>query len=78
MATHEDDLKAIVADIELLEAEIASNEEELELMDLPPRGPPKRKVYLRIRNVYIGDKLAKLRERRKDKIEVIAWERRTR
>jgi hypothetical protein len=76
MATHEDDLKALVADIELLEAEIASNEEELELMDLPPRSP-KRKAYLRIRNVYIGEKLTKLHEKRKDKIEVIAWERRT-
>ena len=76
MSTHEEDLKTIDADIELLEAEIASNTEELELMNLPPLNPS-RKAYLRLRNTYLGEKLPKLREKRKDKIEVIAWERRT-
>ena len=77
MATHEEDLKAINADIELLEAEIASNKEELELMDNPPLNPS-RKAYLRLRNTYLGEKLPKLRKKRKDKLEVIDWEKRTR
>jgi hypothetical protein len=77
VSTHEEDLKQIDADIELLEAEFASNEEEMDHLN-PLEGFRKRENYLRIRNTYIKDKLVKLNERRKDKVEVIAWEKRTR
>lgn len=77
MSTHEEDLKQIDADIELIEAEIASNEEELDRSG-SLEWSLKRENYLRIRNRYLKDRLIKLNERRKDKTEVIEWDKRTR
>ncbi|MFA5203005.1 MAG: hypothetical protein WC708_01130 [Lentisphaeria bacterium] len=77
MSTHEEDLKQIDADIELIEAEIASNEEEIDRIN-PIEGTVKRERYLKIRNKYLQNRLAKLNEQRKDKVEVIEWDKRTR
>jgi hypothetical protein len=75
MSTHEEDLKAIVADIELLEAEVASNNEEL--YRIPFEGYTARRSYLHLRNIYVEERLSKLREKRTSKLEVIEWEKRT-
>jgi hypothetical protein len=77
MATHEEDLKQINSDIKLIEAEIASNEEEVDRIN-PIEGTLKRETYLRLRNKYLQEKLSKLKDQKKRKIEVIDWERRTR
>lgn len=77
MSTHEEDLKQIDADIELLEAEVLSNEEEIDRIN-PIEGTLKRERYLKLRNTYIKNKLVGLNEKRKDKLEVIDWDRRTR
>jgi hypothetical protein len=76
MATHEEDLRSINADIELLEAEVASNNEEL--YRIPFEGYTARRNYLFVRNNYLGEMLPKLKEKRKGKLEVIEWEKRTR
>jgi hypothetical protein len=77
MSTHEEDLKQIEIDIELLEAEVLSNEEEIDRIN-PIEGTLKREHYLKIRNTYIQNKLKDLKDRQKRKIEAIDWERRTR
>jgi hypothetical protein len=77
MATHEEELKQINADIELLEAELVSNIEEIDRIN-PLEGHIKRERYLRIRSAYIEDKLKILIEKREGKIKVIDWEKRTR
>lgn len=78
MSTHEEDLKQINIDVKLLEAELASNEEEINRIN--PLGDDfiKRERYLRIRNIYIEDKLKDLKDRQRRKIEAIDWEKRTR
>jgi hypothetical protein len=77
MATHEEELKQINSDIKLIEAEIASNEEEIDRIN-PIEGTLKRENYLRLLNPYLQEKLSKLKEQQKRKIEAIDWERRTR
>jgi hypothetical protein len=76
MATHEEELRKIVDNIELLEAEQESNTEEMQRI-VPLEGRDKRLTYLNKRNVHIENGLKELREKRKSKIEVIEWEHRT-
>jgi hypothetical protein len=76
MATHEEELRKIVDNIELLEAEQESNTEEMQRI-ASLEGRDKRLTYLNKRNVHIENGLKELREKRKSKIEVIEWEHRT-
>lgn len=76
MATHEEELRKIVDNIELLEAEQESNTEEMQRIT-PLEDHDKRLAYLWKRKVHIENGLKELREKRKSKIEVIEWDHRT-
>jgi hypothetical protein len=75
--TPEKELKQVTSDIELLEAEMYSNVEEIERIN--PLGDEyiKRERYLRLRNARLEEDLKELRTRKKSLIDHIEWERRT-
>jgi hypothetical protein len=95
MSTYEEELKQIKTDIQLIEAELDMNVEEVNCLmnENPPkleggyqlglvkprqRFELKRIDYLRLRSDYLRDKLVDLKKKEKGKIEMIAWEKRTR
>lgn len=82
--TPQEELKEVISDIELLEAEIESNVEEakrinpLSVASLVECDPYfKREHYLRLRNAWLEKKLKKLRTKKQDTTNFIEWERRT-
>jgi len=73
MATHEAELKEIKKQLTLHEAELGSNEEELQ--GLPYHN---RSHYLELRNEYLKETIEELKKKATAKEEAIAWELRTR
>lgn len=74
--TPERELKEVNSDIELLEAELESNVEELERI-IPMEGTIKRERYLRLRNTRLEANLKELRTKKKSLADHIEWDRRT-
>lgn len=76
--TPEKELKKVTSDIELLEAELYSNVEEIDRIN-PSESDDyiKRERYLRLRNTRLEEDLKELRTKKKSLIDHIEWERRT-
>jgi len=76
--TPEKELKEVTSDIELLEAELHSNVEEIERIN-PIEGDAYfyRESYLRLRNTRLEANLKELRTKKKSLVDHIEWERRT-
>jgi hypothetical protein len=74
--TAQEELKKINSDIELLEAELNSNAEEITQIN-PLTGLVRREAYLRLRNTRLEENLKELRVKKKSLIDYIDWERRT-
>lgn len=74
--TSKEELKKVTSDIELLEAELFSNVEEIDQIN-PLEGFLKRETYLRLRNIRLEENLKELRAKKKSLIDYIDWERRT-
>lgn len=75
--TAQEELKKVSSNIELLEAELYSNVEEIERIN--PLGDEylKRERYLRLLNIRLEEDLKELRTKKKSLTEYIDWERRT-
>ena len=75
--TAQEELKKVSSNIELLEAELYSNVEEIERIN--PLGDEyiNRERYLRLRNIRLEEDLKELRTKKKSLTEYIDWERRT-
>lgn len=82
MATHETELKTMLEDLQLLEAEQAAVTEELNgntdsQIESRPSPLPFRRNYLRLRSGKLVTAIKELKKKVKAKQEVIAWEART-
>jgi len=73
MATWEEELKQVEEDIELLDAELEANKEEL----LKNPALSRRRHFLLLRNKHIEKALVKLRERQASVKHNIEWDKRT-
>lgn len=73
MATWEEELKQVEEDLELLNAELEANEEELQKHPELSR----RKHFLHLRNRHIKKALVKLQERQASAKHNIEWDKRT-
>ena len=75
--TAQEELKKVISNIELLEAELYSNVEEIERIN--PLGDEyiNRERYLRLLNIRLEEDLKELRTKKKSLTEYIDWERRT-
>lgn len=72
----QEELKKINSDLELLEAELSSNVEELERI-LQLLNTYKRETYLRLRNTRLEENLKELQGKKKALTDYLDWERRT-
>ena len=75
--TAQEELKKVTSNIDLLDAELHSNVEEIERIN--PLGDEyiNRERYLRLRNIRLEEDLKELRTKKKSLTEYIDWERRT-
>ena len=75
--TAQEELKKVTSNIDLLDAELHSNVEEIERIN--PLGDEylKRERYLRLLNIRLEEDLKELRTKKKSLTEYIDWERRT-
>jgi hypothetical protein len=74
--TPQEELKRITSDIELLEAELYSNIEEITQIN-PLTGLIRRETYLKIRNNRLEEDLKEMRTKRKSLIDHLNWDRNT-